>query len=131
MKTTIKLLLLTGLVVTTAWAGGNRYVYDYDGYGRPYHVKVKKYKGPGKSWRGHGPTSARYYAPRYVVRARPVRPGPGYVWIDPYRDWCGPAYGYVWVPGRWVVPPHPRAVWLDGYWAPRGGTHIWISAHWR
>lgn len=50
-----------------------------------------------------------------------VAPGPGYVWADGEWQWNG--YSWVWVPGRWLVPPWPGAVWVHGYWyrGPFGG----------
>ena len=65
----------------------------------------------------------RYYAPAPVVVARPVAPGPGYVWIDGFN---GPA-GFV--AGYWALPPNPGAFWVAprfvggrfaaGYWGGR------------
>jgi len=42
-----------------------------------------------------------------------VAPGPGYVWVAGEWAWNG---GWVWVGGHWAYPPHPRAVWVSGYW---------------
>ncbi len=39
-----------------------------------------------------------------------VAPGPGFVWVEGYHAYQGG--GYVWVPGRWVLPPRPRARWF-------------------
>ena len=123
MKTLMKLLLLTALATTMVWAGGNRHRPDHrNGHDRSY--QVERYRAGSRYWPGHRGIAARYYA-------RPMRPGPRYVWVEPYWDWRGPAYGYIVVPGRWVLPPRPHSVWVEGLWAPRGGTEIWISAHWR
>ena len=45
----------------------------------------------------------RYYAPSPVVM-RPVSPGPGYVWVEGYRQ-----------PRRFG-----RSVWIPGHWERRG-----------
>ena len=52
--------------------------------------------------------------PAPVVQVRTVSPGARYVWIDGYHRWNGRAY--VWVPGRWVVPPYAGAVWAPARW---------------
>ncbi len=44
--------------------------------------------------------------PRAIVETRVVAPGPHHVWIAGCHRWDGAAY--VWVPGRWELPP--RAV---------------------
>jgi hypothetical protein len=60
--------------------------------------------------------------PRYgYVAPAPPCPGPGYVWIDGYRD----GYGR-WYDGYWALPPYGGAYWVaprftggryyDGYW---------------
>ena len=64
--------------------------------------------------------------PKEVVVARP---GPQYVWVKGYQRWDGNAY--VWVPGRWVVPPRPHAVWVEGKWAHRSKGWVWIEGRWR
>jgi hypothetical protein len=68
-------------------------------------------------------------APVVAVRP-PVRYGPpGFVWRPAYTAWNG--YGYVVVPGAWVRPPHPRAVWVAPRWnaGPRGT--FWVNGYWR
>lgn len=54
--------------------------------------------------------------PRYGVLG--YAPGPGYVWVDGFWDLRGGRW--FWSPGRWVLPPRHRAVWVSPYWAPRG-----------
>jgi len=67
--------------------------------------------------------------PPPVYYARPVAPGPGFVWVDGY--WV-PARGhYRWRNGYWVRPPFVGARWIGpryehgryyrGYW----GHHRW------
>ena len=35
--------------------------------------------------------------------------------------------GHVWVEGRWVVPPYPGAVWVNGYHDRYG---YWVAGYW-
>jgi len=28
------------------------------------------------------------------------------------------------------APPHPQAVWIDGYWKWSHGSHVWVPGHW-
>ncbi len=39
-----------------------------------------------------------------------------------------PHRGYVWVEGRWVVPPYREAVWVRGHHDAWGR---WVPGHWR
>jgi hypothetical protein len=55
-------------------------------------------------------------------------PGPGYVWTRGSWEWRG---RWVWAPGRWIVPPRPHAVWVEGRWAPRRGHYVWVRGYWR
>jgi hypothetical protein len=65
--------------------------------------------------------------PRYAVIG--VAPGPGYVWTEGFYDYRGGGYG--WVPGRWMRPPRPHAVWVPGAWSQ--GRHGYELHHdyWR
>jgi len=67
--------------------------------------------------------------PAVVVETRPVSPGPNYVWIDGYQRWDGNAY--VWVPGRWDVPPHAGARWIAHRWVRRHGGWVFVEGRWR
>ncbi|HTQ53818.1 MAG TPA: hypothetical protein VMI94_05110 [Bryobacteraceae bacterium] len=67
--------------------------------------------------------------PAAIVEARPVRPGPRYVWIAGYHRWDGRAYA--WVPGRWELPPRPRAVWVAHRWRHVHGGWVMVEGHWR
>ena len=58
-----------------------------------------------------------------------VAPGPQYVWMPGYHRWDGRRY--VWVAGRWVVPPRRGMVWVAPHWAPRGGGYVFVAGHWR
>lgn len=87
------------------------------------------------------------------AHAKPPKPGPNFVWVDPHRapngtfieghwKYTGPARpGNAWVPGhrapngKWV-PGHWKAVprakrggaWVPGHYGPKGK---WIPGHWR
>lgn len=71
----------------------------------------------------------RVAPPAPIVEARPVAPGAHYVWTDGYHRWDG--HRYVWLSGRWVMPPRPGVVWVPGHWAERHGGWVWIEGHWR
>jgi hypothetical protein len=81
-----------------------------------------------------GPRPVYGYAPPAVVDYRPPCPGPGYVWIDGYRD----GYG-AWFDGYWALPPYVGAYWISprfvgrsyypGYWnGPRYTGRSYYSA---
>lgn len=79
------------------------------------------------------PLAAQVYVnigpPRPLVERRVPRPGPGFVWTPGYHRWDGRAY--VWVPGAWVRPPRPHAVWVAHHWVHRHGGWVMIEGHWR
>ena len=29
-----------------------------------------------------------------------------------------------------IAPPHPHAVWVDGYWKWSHGRYAWVPGHW-
>jgi hypothetical protein len=76
-----------------------------------------------------GRVYVRVGPPAPIVEARIVAPGPGYVWVSGYHTWNGSAY--VWVPGRWNMPPRPRARWVAGHWAHERHGWYWIDGRWR
>ncbi len=69
--------------------------------------------------------------PARVVERRPPLPREhrDWVWRNGYHRWDGAHY--VWVPGEYVAPPHPHAVWVDGRWVHRGGGWVWTEGRWR
>lgn len=71
----------------------------------------------------------RVRPPVAIVETRPARPSPNHVWIAGYHSWNGSAY--VWVPGRWDVPPRPHARWVAHRWVHRGGGYVLVEGHWR
>jgi hypothetical protein len=67
--------------------------------------------------------------PRPLYERRLPPPGAGYVWTPGYHRWDGRSY--LWVPGRYVLPPRPRAVWVPARWVHRPGGWVFIEGHWR
>ena len=67
--------------------------------------------------------------PAPVVERRIARPGPDHVWIAGYHSWNGSAY--VWVPGRWELPPRPHARWVAHRWVHRHDGWVIVEGHWR
>ena len=66
--------------------------------------------------------------PADVVYARPVSPGPDYIWIE--GDWTWSGGRYVWHQGHWGRPRGGRH-WEGGRWnhTPRG--YRWQRGHWQ
>jgi hypothetical protein len=68
--------------------------------------------------------------PVAIVETRPVAPGARHVWIAGYHRWDGAAY--VWVPGRWELPPAHRRAWVAGHWAQhRQNGWYWVDGRWK
>ncbi len=67
--------------------------------------------------------------PRPLYERRPPPPAPGWAWRAGYHRWDGGRYA--WVPGAYVAPPRPRAVWYNGAWVhgPRG--YSYREGYWR
>ncbi len=55
-------------------------------------------------------------------------PGAGYAWVPGYWSWSG---RWVWVEGRWVIPPHPQGIWVSGHWIRQHHGYVWIRGYWR
>src|SRR5690242_128237 len=80
-----------------------------------------------------GATAAEIFVrvgpPRAVVERRGPPPGRNYVWINGYQRWDG--HSHVWVPGRWELPPRPRAHWVEHRWVKKRGGYVFVEGHWR
>jgi hypothetical protein len=80
-----------------------------------------------------GAANAQVYVhvgpPPVVVEHPGPPPHPGYVWIQGYHRWDGGRY--VWVPGRYEMPPRPHAVWVPHRWVHRHGGWVMVEGHWR
>ena len=68
--------------------------------------------------------SSRPTSPYY---ARPVAPGPDYVWID--GDWRVRNRRYYWTEGRWDRPG--TRIWIGGSWQSRSGGWYWRRGYWQ
>lgn len=71
----------------------------------------------------------RIQPPAAVVETRIAAPSPRHVWIAGYHRWDGAAY--VWVAGRWELPPRERARWVPGHWAHSRHGWYWADGRWR
>ena len=77
--------------------------------------------------------AARVYVtvapPAPIAEVRVVAPGPHHIWIAGFHRWDGRAY--IWVPGRWELPPRPGVVWVPGHWRHARRGWYWVEGHWR
>jgi len=77
-----------------------------------------------------GRVYVRIGPPAPIVETRVVAPSRRHVWIAGYHRWDGNAY--VWVPGRWELPPAHRRAWVRGHWVhERRNGWYWVDGHWR
>lgn len=75
--------------------------------------------------------TGEYYVasqPADVVYARPVSPGPDYIWVD--GDWVWSGNSYVWHQGYWSRPRMGRT-WHKGYWQSGSRGYRWQRGRWR
>src|SRR5215472_16988803 len=56
-------------------------------------------------------------------------PRHGLVWTPGYYRWRGSRYH--WVPGMWVVPPHPGAIWIAPTWRYGHGGYTFVAGRWQ
>jgi hypothetical protein len=76
------------------------------------------------------PVYVKIAPPAPIAEVKVVAPGPGYVWVGGYHRWSGTAY--VWVPGRWALPPHGHKVWVAGHWKHHHANgYYWVDGHWK
>lgn len=68
----------------------------------------------------------RPHRPHYE---RVVAPTPRHVWID--EEWEPRGNDYVFVGGRWVLPPRDHVRWIPGHWRATPNGDVWIAGHWR
>jgi hypothetical protein len=69
--------------------------------------------------------------PGFRTEVAVASPGPGYYWVPGYYDWVPARANYVWVEGRWALPPHPHAVWVAPRYTRRRGGYLYLHGHWR
>lgn len=67
--------------------------------------------------------------PPLRIETIPARPHASHIWVAGYWHWESNAY--VWVPGAWIAPPEPRAVWVPPRLEQRGGVSVYVSGFWR
>jgi len=58
-----------------------------------------------------------------------VAPSPRHIWIPGYYK--GVNGRYVWVHGRWRIPPHPGQVWVAPMWRSGPNGYTFVTGHWR
>jgi hypothetical protein len=77
--------------------------------------------------------AARVYVkiapPAPIAEVKVAAPGPGYVWVGGFHRWNGKAY--VWVPGRWALPPRAGVVWVGGHWKHNAHGWHWVEGRWK
>ena len=67
--------------------------------------------------------------PPLRVEVVPARPSARHVWVAGY--WVWEANAYAWVPGVWMAPPEPAAVWVAPRFETRGSVNVVISGYWK
>lgn len=67
--------------------------------------------------------------PVAVVETKLAAPSARHVWVAGYHRWDGAAF--VWVPGRWAIPPSHHHAWVAGHWAHAKHGYYWSDGHWR
>jgi hypothetical protein len=74
-----------------------------------------------------------YYAsaPPPPVRVEGRGVAPGAGFVWVDGFWAFRGGAYAWDPGHWVRPPRPRAVWVPGRWDRRSGRYYYREGRWR
>ena len=67
--------------------------------------------------------------PAAQQESRPSAPSPAHVWIAGY--YTRRAGQWVWVSGRYSVPPRSDVVWVPGHWVSHLDGYVWIDGAWR
>ena len=76
------------------------------------------------------PVYVKVAPPARRVEVRVVAPSPKHIWIGGFHRWDGTAY--VWVPGRYELPPRHGQVWVSGHWTHhKHHGHYWVEGHWK
>lgn len=76
-------------------------------------------------------------APNITVKVKPQvpqyqrgpQPSPKHVWID--EEWQARGNQYVFVGGKWYVPPHPNYNWVFGHWKHHPNGWEWVNGYWK
>jgi hypothetical protein len=67
--------------------------------------------------------------PPAVVITRPPRPSTAYIWIDGH--YVLSSGRWVWIVGRWELPPRRTQIWIEPNIRPRGPRWGYTPGHWR
>ena len=67
--------------------------------------------------------------PPAKIEVAPVIPVSGFVWHPGYWRW--EEGRYIWIPGAFIAPPQPRAIWVPSHWTPAPGGWVWAAGYWR
>jgi hypothetical protein len=59
-------------------------------------------------------------------------PGPGYVFLPGHYSWPGNPniWTYIWMPGRWSLPPFEGAHWVADSWFQQNGRWVSWGGYW-
>ncbi len=109
----------------------NGYVF-VDGFWRDAGISV----GVSLGGPSHGPDRDRGVV---VIRDTPppprreyiderYRPSLRHVWVTGY--WRHDGRAFVWIPGRWDLPPRGYREWSEPRWERRDGTYIFVEGRW-
>lgn len=58
-----------------------------------------------------------------------AQPSPQHVWIPGHWHWGRGAY--VWVGGRWEMPPATNTIWVAPQWRPQGTGYVLQEGYWQ
>jgi hypothetical protein len=58
-----------------------------------------------------------------------ARPSAQHVWIPGYYTWRDNRY--VWIAGRWEMPPRSDAVWVAPRWERESGGYRFYEGYWQ
>ncbi len=67
--------------------------------------------------------------PMVRIEVRTRRPGRRHVWLGGH--WQYRRGRYVWVKGRWAVPPRRGLVYVRPTWKRHGGGYVFVVGGWR
>lgn len=125
MKTKVLLLLTAAALGISASPRANAYVGFRLNLALPLYYPYTGYYYPAAGY----PSTVVYNSPPRAEGERvTVAPGPGYVWIAGH--WTNSAQRWVWLAGRWELPPSPSAAWVAGHWAQGATGWIWVNDMW-
>ncbi|MEP7228662.1 MAG: hypothetical protein ABI691_00340 [Ginsengibacter sp.] len=78
---------------------------------------------------GCGPSAVVVHTrPAPPVYARPIAPGPNYVWID--GEWLHRGRHYTYRKGYWAPPRARYHQYMGGHWQQRRSGWYWVPGHW-